>query len=291
MEEDITVIVEMIAKEKEKRDNLRENYTKFKDLYGEDSTIARFTKANLENPNKELEELKKYTPKLLEEKNNLENLINKLKERNKVWKKAGREILLQIKKDEKNNVQNKTRYKSVNKLARAVKKLDINIENKENLLKSINTSLEILDYQETQKDKNPDDLIDEYLKTLNNVYEEESEKARAKEEEEKKKENKGFRKLISRGLNTLNSAMSGIKRKWSNFKESTGLFGKNKESSTKSEVSESQEIQENDKKINIDMPAVDNSNGQVEQRAMEAMEAKAVTENKNTIGIKNTTIR
>lgn len=295
MEKNVESIVKKIKKADGEKNNLIENYNKFIDLYGKNTTIVRFIEANLERPNNDLKELKNHKTELIEERGKLENELNELKEKREKAKIIGRQLLKEITQNEKNNVQKeekeKLKYKKANYLSELVKELNNKVKYKEDLLKSIGESLEILgNYEKEEQDK----LIKEALEKLypegnktnhkdddwKRKYEElerkyyESQGLEQQQNQENKVQNDDFQRKCK---SKINSFVPSIKTKCINL---FNKITKKKVYPTEQEENMSSEKTKKGRKQNIQMPPVDDNT--IEKLAKVAKEIEEERQNSNS---------
>lgn len=296
MEKDVESIVKTIKRANEEKYNLKENYNKFKELYGEDTTVVRFIKFNLERPNQDLEESKSHQTELIEEREKIENELKELKEKIEKAKKIGRQLVKEITQNEKNNVpkgeKEKIKYKRANYLSTVVKELNSKIENKEDLLKGIGESLEILKNYENEKQ---DKLIQEALNKLYPKGNETEDNDWKKEYEKLEKEyykNVASKQQPNQDSGVQNDSHGNLKSKFKSLGTSinkicTNLFNKftkRKVYPVEQETNMSSETQKHkrDRKQKIQMPTVDDDTiKKLEEVARAAVEERQNNEPSN----------
>lgn len=216
----ILQIIEVITKESEKRFNIKNSYEKSIRLYGQGSGITKSIKPTLQKLENNINNFKRYTKRLIEEKGNLEKELKELKEKTKQLKKEGREVLALINEDDKSKGYQikQDRIKKVKQLAEEVLENNEIIEQKNKLLLQIKGTLKILGYKELEK-ANIDKKIEKNKKTksekMDNLKEEkekllqENNKYKEKIEQHKKEK----KELTNNGMdNLINYELEAVKK-------------------------------------------------------------------------------
>ncbi len=152
MEKDITKIIEIITKAKEKRDSLKDQFEKAKEMHGENSGIFLAIKVGVKNENNQFEELKKYIPILDEKKNELETELKEKRMKRKELKRKGKKVLETIEsgKVKNNDTLNYVKY-YVNEIYKEVIKLNKEISEKDNIVKNIKEALKTIGYDQNKE--------------------------------------------------------------------------------------------------------------------------------------------
>ena len=216
----ILQIIEVITKESEKRFNIKNSYEKSIRLYGQGSGITKSIKPTLQKLENNINNFKRYTKRLIEEKGNLEKELKELKEKTKQLKKKKREVLALINEDDKSKGYQikQDRIKKVKQLAEEVLENNEIIEQKNKLLLQIKGTLKILGYKELEK-ANIDKKIEKNKKTksekMDNLKEEkekllqENNKYKEKIEQHKKEK----KELTNNGMdNLINYELEAVKK-------------------------------------------------------------------------------